>query len=167
MVTTVKSTRCTCTPDRGALQIAPASCLRAPVLPEFEHASLLDDEHVAVVPKGHPLASESAFPIAAFAEEPFIALERGGVSEVASLFQSAGMKVVPAYTVWDDYVIMSMVEAGLGLGVMPSVMTQRCAYDVAFLPLDVPAERAIVAAWHKNRGLSAAALALLDALVGN
>lgn len=77
------------------------------------------------------------------------------------------MKVAPTYTVWDDHVIMSMVEAGLGLGIMPSIMTQRCAYDVAFLPLDIPAERSIVAAWHKSRGLSAAAAALLDALVGS
>ena len=135
-----------------------------PARGDFESTTLLEDEHVAIVPKGHALARAEAFPVAAFAEEPFLALERGEVSEVAGLFERNGMKVVPAYTVWDDYAVMAMVEAGLGLGVLPSIMTRNCPYDVAILPLDVPARRIIGAAWHKSRGLTAAATAFLEVL---
>lgn len=139
--------------------------VRRPASGDFESVALLDDEHVAVVPKGHPLAGETTFPIAAFTEEPFVALERGEVSEVASLFERNGMRVVPAYTVWDDYAVMAMVEAGLGIAILPSIMTLSPPYDVAVLPLDVPARRVIEAAWCKSRSLTAAATAFLGILL--
>ena len=141
--------------------------VRMPASDDFDSVELLEDEHVAIVPKEHPLAGGAAFPLAAFAEEPFLALERGEVSEVASLFERNGMKVVPAYTVWDDFAVMAMVEAGLGIGILPSIMTLNPPYDVAVLPLDVPSRRGIEAAWHKNRSLTSAAKAFLDVLQGD
>lgn len=138
--------------------------VRQPASPDFESIELLEDEHVAIVPKEHPLAGGATFPIAAFSEEPFLALERGEVSEVASLFERNGMRVVPAYTVWDDYAVMAMVEAGLGIGILPSIMTLNPPFDIAILPLDVPAHRVIEAAWCKSRSLTAAATAFLDVL---
>lgn len=138
--------------------------VRIPARGDFEYVALFEDEHVAIIPKSHPLASEKAFPIAAFSEEPFLALERGEVSEVSDLFERNSIRVDPAYTVWDDYAVMAMVEAGLGIAILPSIMMRHCPYDVAVLPLDVPSRRVIAAAWRKSRSLTAAANAFLDAL---
>ena len=136
--------------------------LRAPVPNGFDSVPLLDDDHVAIVPKGHPLAGARVFPLAAFADEPLIALERGEVSEIEGLFERNGMKVAAAYTVWDDYAVMAMVEAGLGLGILPSIMTRHCPFEVVVLPLDVPAHRQVAAAWRNDRALSAATRVFVD-----
>ncbi|MBQ9068608.1 MAG: LysR family transcriptional regulator [Eggerthellaceae bacterium] len=125
---------------------------------------LVRDEDVAVLPSGHRLARKKRFPLAAFAEEPFIALEHEGVSEAADLLEGNGMGLAPLFTTWDDYVVMAMVEAGLGLSIMPSIMLQRCAYNVVSLPLDVPAKREIALAWDESRTPSPAVAAFLDAV---
>ena len=138
--------------------------LRLPTRDDFGSLPLLNDEYVAIVPKTHALAAGESFPLAAFAKEPFLALERGEVTELAGLFERNGMDVSAAYTVWDDYAVMAMVEAGLGLGILPSIMTQNRPFNVAVLPLDVPAHRRVVAAWRKNRSLTAATTTFLDTL---
>lgn len=138
--------------------------VRMPVREDFESVTVFEDEHVAIIPRSHPLAGEKTFPLAAFSEEPFLALERGEVSEVSDLFERNGIRVNPAYTVWDDYAVMAMVEAGLGIAILPSIMTQNCPYDVVVLPLDVPARRVIAGAWRKSCSPTAATSAFLSAL---
>ena len=122
------------------------------------------DEHMAVLPAGHPLANADAFPIKAFLDEPFMALERDGLSEVAPVLEAGGVFVRPTFTTWDDYAIMAMVEAGMGLGIIPSLMLQRCAYNIVSLPLDTPSRREIAAIWYPQRPMPYAATAFLDLL---
>ena len=138
--------------------------VRLPAPPGFDSSLVASDGYVAVVPKAHSRANDGIFPMAAFAGDPFIALEHGSVSEVADLLAANDMHIVPAYTVWDDYAVMALVEAGLGLGIVPSIMTRRCAYDVAFLPLDVPTRRRIAMAWRADRSLTPAAASFLATL---
>lgn len=122
------------------------------------------DELVAVMPRNHPLACAERFPIAAFADEPFMALEHGIDSEVADLFGSNGVDVHATFTTWEDHAIMAMVEAGLGLGILPSLSMHRCAYDIASAPLDVPAYRDIAIAWRAGRTPWPAASRFLECL---
>lgn len=140
--------------------------VRMPASAGLESVLLASDEYVAVLPADHRLAHRKKFPVAAFADEPFIALVREGFSEVEQILAAGHVDIAPAFTIWDDYAIMAMVEAGLGLSILPLVMAQRSTWRIATVPLDVPAHRDICIAWKRRRNLPAAALAFLAELAG-
>lgn len=117
--------------------------LRLPCGNGFQAVPFERDELMAVLPSGHPLALDDAVPLAALCEEPFLALEHGSDTEVARLFDEAGLNPHVKLTTWDDYAIMAMVEEGLGLAVLPSLILQRVPYSVVARPLDPPTFREI------------------------
>lgn len=82
-------------------------------------------------------------PLAALGEEPFLLLEKGAKAEIAALFERAGLTPCVRFTTWDDYAVMSMVESGLGLSILPELILRRIPYRLAIRPLDVPATRRI------------------------
>lgn len=122
----------------------------------FETIDLEKDELMAVIPKDHPLAKEKTFPVKAFEKEPFMLLERGGKTDIMDLFLKNGVKPKVKFTTWDDYAVMSMVEQGLGISILPNLILKRIPYDVVVKPLDKPAYREIVIAVKKGQASSAA-----------
>jgi DNA-binding transcriptional LysR family regulator len=126
---------------------------------------VLTDELMAVVPEGHALAAKESVTLAELAAEPFILLERGNDNEVSPLFEHAGLEPRSRLSTWDDYAIMSMVENGLGLSILPGLILTRCPYRVEARPLDPPVTRQIAAVFRPGL-LSSAARAFLDCMVG-
>lgn len=131
--------------------------LRLPTRPEFETILLKKDALLAVIPQNHPLAGLDSFPIAAFGGQPFMLLEKGGNCEITELLQKNNVRPDVRFTTWDDYAVMSMVEKGLGIAVLPQLILQRIPYDILCKPLDVPAFRSIGLAFRSRKGLSLAA----------
>ena len=117
--------------------------LRLPTDPEFETIELAKDELMAIIPKDHPLAEEQAFPVNALENEPFMLLEKGDKAEISNVFTVNGLTPDIKFTTWDDYAIMSMVEQGLGISILPQLILRRIPYDVVVKPLDRPAYRTI------------------------
>lgn len=109
----------------------------------LDWSPLLVDEHLAVVPEGHPLAAESEVGLERLAEEPFILLEKGDDDEVRPLFEAAGVELDARFVTWDDYAIMSMVESGLGVSVLPALILRRCPYRIRTLRLVPRAKRRV------------------------
>lgn len=118
--------------------------LRAPHDRGLDSVPYETDELMAVLPEGHPLAMLDAVPLASFLDEPFLALEHGADTEVAELFKKAAIRPEVALTTWDDYAIMAMVEKGLGLAILPSLILQRVPYRLTFRPLEPRAYRDLV-----------------------
>ena len=108
---------------------------RLPVEGPFNCLPLQQDELMAVLPEGHPLASEEAIDPELLAAEPFIQLKHGSSDEVAEVLRACKSKPEPHFTTWDDNAVMSMVEAGLGVSVLPSLVLRRSPYHIAVLPL--------------------------------
>ncbi len=108
---------------------------RLPVEGPFSFLPLQEDELMAVLPEGHPLASKEAIDPELLAVEPFIQLKHGSSDEVAEVLQACKSKPEPHFTTWDDYAVMSMVEAGLGVSVLPSLVLRRSPYRIAVRPL--------------------------------
>ncbi len=108
---------------------------RLPVEGPFDSLPLQEDELMAVLPEGHPLANAESVDPNQLAAEPFIQLKRGSSDEVAEVLQACRSKPVPHFTTWDDYAVMSMVEAGLGVSVLPSLVMKRTPYRIAVRPL--------------------------------
>ena len=117
--------------------------LRLPTRPDFDAAFLERDELMAVIPEEHPLAALEAFPVASLCDYPFMLLEKGAKAEVSAIFERHGLVPKVCFTTWDDYAIMSMVECGLGISILPSLILKRVPYRIIAKPLDVPAFRDI------------------------
>ena len=69
-----------------------------------------------------------------------------------------------AFTTWDDYAVMSMVESGLGVSILPELILRRAPYRISAVPIDVPAYRDICLVMRNRTKLPLAAKRFLDYL---
>lgn len=116
---------------------------RLPAGRALDATPIAQDELLAVLPVGHPLAALDAVPLASFEGEPFLLLEKDDNVVVSDLLTQSGVTPDVKFTTWDDNAVMAMVEEGLGLAILPSLVLQRVAYDIVTRPLDTPAFRQI------------------------
>ncbi len=117
--------------------------LRMPAATELNVTFLEQDRFLAVLPENHRLAEKKSVSAAELCCEPFLMLQRGANAEVAEIFRRSGLSPQVRFTAWDDYAIMSMVENGLGVSILPELVLKRIPYRVALRPLDVPSYRSI------------------------
>ncbi len=117
--------------------------LRLPVPDGLEAIFLEQDPLLAILPKQHPLTAYDKIPLAALAKEPFLLLEKGAKAEISELFERYGLTPNTRFTTWDDYAVMSMVESGLGVSILPQLILKRIPYHIVTKELDVPAYRNI------------------------
>ena len=71
------------------------------------------------------------------------AKEKGARAEISELFERNELEPDVHFTTWDDYAVMSMVESGLGVSILPELILKRVPYDIAAKSLDVEAFRKI------------------------
>lgn len=138
--------------------------LKLPTRPDFETIFLEEDKLLAVIPEDHPLADCEQFPIAALCDGPFILLEKGENSEVSEIFRRCGLTPKVHFTTWDDFSIMSMVESGLGVGILPQLILRRTPYRILTKELDIPAYRSIVLAMRSKKTASLAVKRFIEYL---
>ena len=117
--------------------------LRLPARTELYTEFVEQDRLLAVLPEGHYLAEKERVSVADLCREQFIMLERGENSDVAEMFEKSGFTPRVHFKTWDDYAIMSMVESGLGISVLPELILRRIPYRVALRELEIPAYRSI------------------------
>lgn len=138
--------------------------LRLPTVPSFETVSLAQDRLLAILPEEHPLAALERVPLSALCQEPFLLLEKGARPEVSDIFQRRGLTPRVHFTTWDDYAIMSMVESGLGVSILPELILRRIPYRIAARELDVPACREIGLALRSTKDAAPAVRRFLSYL---
>ena len=138
--------------------------LRLPTHPELETIFLEQDQLMAIIPEGHRLADCEKFPVTALCEEPFMLLEKGAKAEVSEIFEKNGLTPNVHFTTWDDYAVMSMVESGLGISILPQLILKRIPYKIIAKELDVPAYRNIGLALRNKKTASLAVKRFIDYL---
>lgn len=130
--------------------------LRLPTKTDLETIFLEDDKLMAIIPENHSLKDCEKFPVKALCDEPFMLLEKGDKAEISEIFERNNLTPNVRFTTWDDYAVMSMVESGLGLSILPQLIMKRVPYKVLAKELDVPAYRKIGLALKDKKTASVA-----------
>lgn len=138
--------------------------LRLPTNAEIETIYLEQDRLLVVIPEDHSLAKCEKFPINELANNPFMLLEKGAKAEISELFEMHQISPQVQFTTWDDYAIMSMVENGLGISMLPELILQRIPYRIIAKELEVPAFRTIGIGMRDQKSLSLASKRFLEYL---
>ncbi|MGE6375804.1 LysR family transcriptional regulator [Peribacillus muralis] len=138
--------------------------LRLPTKAGLETIFLEQDRLLAVIPPNHPLANCERFPINGLLDSPFMLLEKGAKAEISEIFEKHQITPHVNFTTWDDYAIMSMVENGLGISILPELILQRIPHKIIAKELEVPAFRKIGVAMREQKTLSLASQKFLEYL---
>ena len=125
--------------------------LRLPTHETFETIFLERDRLMAIIPENHPLKDCEQFPVTALCGEPFMLLEKGAKAEISEIFERNHLTPNVRFTTWDDYAVMSMVESGLGIAILPELILKRVPYRILAKELDVPAYRNIGVALRERK----------------
>jgi DNA-binding transcriptional LysR family regulator len=137
--------------------------LRLPTRAGLESIFLEQDRLMVILPEQHPLADCEHFPISKLSDEPFI-LEVGSENEITEIFKANGIRPNVRFTARDEYAIISMVESGLGISIMPELVLHRTPYKIVKKELDTPAYRKLGIVLKDTRHASPAVKRFLDYL---
>lgn len=138
--------------------------LRLPTLPELDTVFLEKDPMMVVLPETHVLAEVEKVPVGALEESPFMLLEKGDKTEISEFFERHSIAPNIHFATWDDYAIMSMVEHGLGISILPKLILQRVPYRIVMKELSVPLHREIGLAFRNKDNISLAVKKFLEYL---
>lgn len=130
--------------------------LCAPFSSDFQVTLLKRDRLVAILPEDHPLSNSDNFPLEKLSKEPFIKARENKDDEIASIIRKSDFPIKIAYEADDDYAILAMVECGLGISILPELVTTRTSFQVCIKEFDVPQFRDIGIAVKNEKSCSLA-----------
>lgn len=126
---------------------------------------LQEDELLAVLPANHPLTASTKVSLKELTKEPYILLEEGEISEPLTIFKQNNFEPNIHYRVHDDYAIMSMIEQGLGISILPKLVLSRCRYHIVTKSIHPPVVRTISLAYKDKRVLPIASRYFIDFII--
>lgn len=104
-------------------------------------ARLLADAMLAVLPADHRLSNAGAITVADLTDEPFIMSAGGCEPLIRSIFQTVGATPRVRYTIREMGTLLAMVEAGLGVTLVPALALPPALPGARILALTPPVER--------------------------
>lgn len=128
----------------------------------FDWFPLKQDQLMAVLPKDYPIDDGDSFPVAAFNGKPFIMSAIGFDYDIHNVLDNNKVAADVKFSSMDDYAIVSMVENGLGLSILPSLVLNWCTEHVKIVELEPRAYRTLGIALPSLKGASPAVRKFLD-----
>ena len=105
---------------------------------------ILREEFVAVLPPAHPLAEREQLPLTDLAEEPFVHFPRAVApalfDQIADACRRAGFRPRVVQEAQEWLTILGLVEAGLGVSLVPASFRRLRWGGVQYRPLGPPRE---------------------------
>ncbi|WP_326568853.1 LysR family transcriptional regulator [Amycolatopsis rhabdoformis] len=114
------------------------------------------DAYEAVVRTDHPLAGEPQVDLADLLDDPLLVTTSGFVAPLEHLHATAGVPYRPARHIRELATVLSMVEAGLGVAILPSLAAAMLPDALTLVPLRPRLERRLVLTgpttrpWHPS-----------------
>lgn len=71
------------------------------------------------------------------------------------------------YTLHDDYAIMTMVEAGLGVSILAELILRRTNYDIVSVPIQPPVYRKLAIGYKDKNSMPIASKYFIEYLIRN
>ena len=109
----------------------------------LDYTPICRDTFLAVFPEGHPMADRRSVSLEEMAKEPLIIVDEGGVNTVLKAFDRHGLTPNVKYRIHDDNTILSMVEKGIGVSILPTMILGKSAYRLVKVPISTPVERTV------------------------
>ena len=128
--------------------------LRLPAGEGLDTIPLRRDRLLAVLPPDHPLAHAACYPMERFGQDPYIRILEERDVEISRIFQEEGIRPNLQYNVNDDFAILSMVEQGLGVSIMPELVLRNTSRRFSAIPLERPRFREIGLATRSGKAPS-------------
>ena len=138
------------------------------VLPDerFDTVPLVQDQMMALLPRSHPLAGETAVTLAQLCADPFIMSEAGCAALIEPLFANAQLKPEVPYRISQMITIFDMVSRGTGVSIVAEMALPRHLAsqfpELIALPLDPPVIRKVGLAVRDRRQNTPATNAFLE-----
>lgn len=99
--------------------------------------------HKAVLHPDHPLAAQPWVTLEQLAKETFLLLEEGCLSEPLEAFRTLGLKPRVELRMHDNFSICSMVEANVGVSILPELALRKMNFRIVQLPTVPPVIRRV------------------------
>jgi DNA-binding transcriptional LysR family regulator len=140
----------------------------APTAPGVEHRHIFDDMMLIVLPQGHPLAARPSIPLEELRDEPWLLTDVGGTcgdsNVVLAACRTAGYAPRIEFSSEDYTAVQGMAASGMGVALIPSMVTATIRPDVVVRPIRGQAPmRRIVAALRRGED-NAVVESLVEAL---
>ena len=131
---------------------------QAPAAPGVEMRHVFDDLMLVVLPDGHPLALRPSIPLSELADEPWLLGDVAGTcpdsNVVLRACEEAGFAPRVEYSTEDYNAVQGMAASGMGVALIPSMVTALMRPDVVVRPIrgQAPMRRilAAVRAYEEN-----------------
>ena len=104
---------------------------------------LFDDPMMVILSPNHALAKAESLPLHDLKKYPFISQFQGSNHDMQQVLKKAKIRPKTKYTLDDDISVMGMVAQDEGIALVPEMMIETCAFDLAAIPLDPPQHRTI------------------------
>lgn len=137
------------------------------VLSNVKATFLKEGEYRAILPLDHPLSNAPYVTLEELSKEPFLVIEEGTLSKPLETFRQSGLEPNVRLRVHDDYSIMSMVESGLGVSILPELVLRKTNYQIAILPIRPAVTRKIGLVMKEKNALPIASKYFIDFLLSH
>lgn len=127
--------------------------LKPPYTKDLKTHPLKDEKMLAIVPANHPLHQQKTASLEKLfaTSDNIILIPEGSHSSVLDAFHQVNLYPQVKDKIQDDYTVMSMVEAGLGISFISELMQKDCPFDIHFLKT-TPIIRHSINLAYKNEG---------------
>ena len=128
----------------------------------LKHEVLFTDTMKAVLPKGHPLSRKKVVSLADLCNDDFILLDEGEYSTPLRAFAKAGLVPKTAYKIYDDYSILAMIQQGMGISILYTLVVQGYEDKVVLKPIREGIERRIALVYEAEGTMPASSREFMD-----
>jgi DNA-binding transcriptional LysR family regulator len=94
---------------------------------EYDFEPLFDDEFLVVAPRNHPIGGREVVEFEEISRYPLLMLPRESAIwyTIRDEFERRGLKFEPAFQAYNLFTLVGLVEAGLGLSLLPQIIVPR------------------------------------------